>query len=102
MAIGKFGIPRRTWDEHDCEANAGQLIDKNKNKHKQIAVESLENDTNHENNKISKLKLYQYAEGISVSNSKTVERAGQTYRDMKKAATEAKRGSKLQRYLIWK
>ena len=100
MAIGKFGIPRRTWDEHDCEANAGQLLDKNKNKHRQIAVESFENDTNHENNKISKLKLYQYAEGISVSNSKTVERAGQTYRDMKKAATEAKRGSKLQRYFI--
>ena len=96
MAIGKFGIPRRTWDEHDCEANAGQLIDKNKNKHKQIAVESLENDTNHENNKISKLKLYQYAEGISVSNSKTVERAGRTNRDMETATTEAKRRSKLQ------
>ena len=102
MAIGKFGIPRRTWDEHDCEAKAGQLLGKNKNKHRQIAAESLENDTNHENNKISKLKLYQYAEGISVSNSKTVERAGRTYRDMKKAATEAKRRSKLQRYLIWK
>ena len=102
MAIGKFGIPQRTWDEHDCEANAGQLLGNNKNKHRQIAAESLENDTNHENNKISKLKLYQYTEGISVSNSKTVERAGRTYRDMKKAATEAKRGSKLQRYFIWK
>ena len=90
MAIGKFGIPRRTWDEHDCEANAGQLLGKNKNKHRQIAAESLENDTNHENN----------TEGISVSNSKTVERAGRTYREMKKAATEAKRGSKLQRYFI--
>ena len=43
----------------------------------QIAAESLEN------NEISKLKLYQYAEGISVSNSKTVERAGRTNRDMK-------------------
>ena len=63
-AIGKFGILRRTWDEHDCEANAGQLLGKNKNKHRQIAAESLENDTNHENNKISRLKLYQYAEGI--------------------------------------
>ena len=102
MAIGKFGISRRTWDKHDCEANAGQLLGENKNKHRQIAAESLENDTNHENNKISKLKLYQYTEGISVSNSKTVERAGRTYRDMKKAATEAKRGSKLQRYFIWK
>ena len=100
MAIGKFGIPRRTWDEHDCEANAAQLLGKNKNKHRQIAAESLENDTNHENNKISRLKLYQYAEGISVSNSKTVERAGRTYRDMKKASTEAKRRNKLQRYLI--
>ena len=96
MAIGKFGIPQRTWDVHDCEANAGQLLDKNKNKHRQIAVESLENDTNHENNKISKLTLYQYAEGISVSNSKTVERAGRTNRDVKKATTEAKRRSELQ------
>ena len=96
MAIGKFGIPQRTWDEHDCEANAGQLLDKNKNKHRQIAVESFENDTNHENNKISKLKLYQYAEGISVSNSKTVERAGRTNTDIKKATTAAKRRSKLQ------
>ena len=94
--IGKFRIPRRTWDEHDCEANAGQLLGKNKNKHRQIAAESLQNDTNHENNKISKLKRYQYAEGISVSSSKTVERAGQTNRDMKKATTEAKRRSKLQ------
>ena len=63
-AIGKFGILRRTWDEHDCEANAGQLLGKNKDKHRQIAAESLENYTNHENNKILKLKLYQYAEGI--------------------------------------
>ena len=29
--IGKFRIPRRPWDEHDCEANAGQLLYKNKN-----------------------------------------------------------------------
>ena len=94
--IGKFRIPRRTWDEHDCEANAGQLLGKNKNKHRQIAAESLENDTNHENNKILKLKRYQYAEGISVSSSKTVDRTGQTNRDMKKATTEAKRRSKLQ------
>ncbi|CAH3171231.1 unnamed protein product, partial [Porites lobata] len=83
-------------DEHDCEANAGELLDKNKRKHTQIAAKSLENDTNHENNKISKLKLYQYAEGISVSNSKTVERAGRTNTDMKKATTTAKRRSKLQ------
>ena len=46
--------------------------------------------------KISKLILYQYAEGISVSNSKTVERADRTNRDMKKATTAAKRRSKLQ------
>ena len=57
--------------------------------HRQIAAESLENDTKHENNEISKLKLYQYAEGISVSNSKTVERAGRTKTDLKKATTEA-------------
>ena len=59
-------------------------------------TESLENDTDHENNKMSKLKLYKYAEGIPVSNSKTVERAGRTNRDMKKATTEAKKRSKLQ------
>ena len=70
-------------------------LGKNKNKHRQIAGESLDNDTNHENNKISKLKLYQYAEGISVSNSKAVERADRTIRDMKKATTEAKRRGKL-------
>ena len=58
LKIGKFHIPLRTWDEHDCKADAGQLLGKNKNKHRQIAAELLENDTNHENNKISKLKLY--------------------------------------------
>jgi len=56
----------------------------------------LKNDTNHEYDKISKLKLYQYDEGISVSNSKTLERAGRTNRDMKKAMTQVKRRSKLQ------
>ena len=87
--IGNCRIPRRTGYEYDCEANAGQPHGKNKNKYRQIAAESLENDTNHENNKISKLKLHQYPEGISVSNRKTVERAGRTNRDMKKATTEA-------------
>ena len=72
------------------------FLAKTQNIHRQIVAESLENDTNHENNKISRLKLYQYAEGISVSNSKTVERAGRTNRDMKTATTEAKRRSKLQ------
>ena len=43
-----------------------------------MAAESLENDTNHQNNKTSKLKLYQSAEGISVSNSETMARAGRT------------------------
>ena len=57
--IGKFRIPRRPWDEHDCEANAGQLLYKNKNKHGQFAAESLENDRNLKKSKISKLKLYQ-------------------------------------------
>ena len=42
------------------------------------------------------IRLPQYAEGISVSNSKTVERAGRTNRDMKTATTEAKRRSKRQ------
>jgi len=32
--IGKFRIPRRPWDEHDREANASQLLCKNKNKHR--------------------------------------------------------------------
>ena len=45
--IGKFRIPRRILDEHDCEANAGQLLCKNKNKHRQMAAESLEIDANH-------------------------------------------------------
>ena len=31
-AIGKFCIPRRPRDEHDCEANAGHLLCTNKNK----------------------------------------------------------------------
>ena len=83
-----FGLLWSLIVQHDYEANAGQLLGKDKNKHRQIAAESLENDTNHENNKISRLKLYQYAEGISVSNSKTVERAGRTNRDMKTAMTE--------------
>ena len=61
--MGKFRIPRRTWYEHDCEVNAGQLLGKNKNKHRQIAAESLENDTNHENNKISKLKVTSMLKG---------------------------------------
>ena len=72
------------------------FLAKTQNIHRQIVAESLENDTNHENNKISRLKLYQYFEGISVSNSKTVERAGRTNRDMETATTEAKRRSKLQ------
>ena len=42
------------------------------------------------------MRLPQYAEGIYVSNSKTVERAGRTNRDVKKVTTEAKRRSKLQ------
>ena len=57
--IGKFRIPRRAWDEHDCEANAGQLLYKNKNKHGQFAAESLENDRNLKKRKISKVTLYQ-------------------------------------------
>ena len=57
--IGKFRIPRRPWDEHDCKANAGQLLYKNKNKLGQFAAESLENDRNLKKSKISKLKLYQ-------------------------------------------
>ena len=30
--IGKFRIPRRPWDKHDCEANAGQRLWKKKKK----------------------------------------------------------------------
>ena len=46
--LSKFRIPRRPWDEHDCEANAGQRLckNKNKNKHKEFAAEWLENDRN--------------------------------------------------------
>ena len=32
--IRKFRISRRPWELHDCEANAGQLLFKNKNKHR--------------------------------------------------------------------
>ena len=32
--IRKFRISRRPWELHDCEANAGQLIFKIKNKHR--------------------------------------------------------------------
>ena len=46
ILIGMFRIPRWPWEEHDCEANAGQLLCKNKNKHRQFAVEWLENDRN--------------------------------------------------------
>ena len=56
--IGTFRIPRRPWDEHNCEANAGQLLCKNKT-NRGICAESLENDRNIKNSKISKLKLYQ-------------------------------------------
>ena len=33
MLIGRFRIPRWPWEEHDCEANAGQRLCRNKNKH---------------------------------------------------------------------
>ena len=46
MSIGKFCIPWRPWDKHDCKANGGQFLYKNKNKHRQFVVELLENDRN--------------------------------------------------------
>ena len=58
-ALGKFRIPQRPWDEHYCEANAGQLLSKNKNKPGKVAAESLKNDRNLKNSKILKPKLYQ-------------------------------------------
>ena len=57
--IGKFRIPRLPWDEHDWEANAGQLLRKNKTNIGNLPAASLENDRNLKNSKISKLKLYQ-------------------------------------------
>ena len=33
MLIGRFRIPRWPWEEHDCEANAGQRLCRNKYKH---------------------------------------------------------------------
>ena len=30
ILIGMFRIPRWPWEEHDCEANAGQLLCRNK------------------------------------------------------------------------
>ena len=33
MLIGRFRIPRWPGEEHDCEANAGQRLCSNKNKH---------------------------------------------------------------------
>ena len=32
IVVGKFRIPRRPWDEHDCKPNAGQLLFKKKNR----------------------------------------------------------------------
>ena len=34
FSISKFRFPRRPWDEHDCEGNAGLHLCKNKNKHR--------------------------------------------------------------------
>ena len=42
-------------------------------------AESLENDTNHENNKISKLKLYQKAKGTSLKNDIKLETNPNTF-----------------------
>ena len=58
-SLDDLDIPRRPWGERDCEANAGQLLCKKKNKQGQFAAESLENDRNLENSKILWLKLYQ-------------------------------------------
>ena len=33
MLIDRFRIPRWPWEEHDCEANAGQPLCRNKDKH---------------------------------------------------------------------
>ena len=67
------------------EANARQ----NTNNHKKIAAQSLENDENHENSKISKLKLC--ASAGSVSKNKTVERYGRAYKEMKKKKEREKK-----------
>ena len=56
------------------EANARQ----NTNNHKKIAAQSLENDGNHENSKISKLKLYQCRLCLKEQN------CGRANREMKK------------------
>ena len=57
LGIGKLHIPRRPWDEHDYEANAGKLLSKNKNKHRQFPAEALENDKNLQNRRFQSLNF---------------------------------------------
>ena len=63
---------RQPWDEHNCKASAGQLLCKNK--HRQFAAESLENDRNLKNSNISKLKLISKSKGYLLQTIKLWEK----------------------------
>ena len=71
---GQVSYSRRPWDEHNCKASAGQLLCKNKNKHRQFAAESLENDRNLKHSNISKLKLISKSKGYLLQTIKLWEK----------------------------
>ena len=67
--IGKFCIPRRPWDEHDCQANAGQLVCKTK-----IFAESLENDRNLKTVRFQSLNFTSKPKGYLLQTTKLWEK----------------------------
>ena len=69
---GQVSYSRQPWDEHNCKASAGQLLCKNK--HRQFAAESLENDRNLKNSNISKLKLISKSKGYLLQTIKLWEK----------------------------
>ena len=83
--IGKFRIPRRPWDEHNCKANAGQLLYKNKNKHGQFAMESLENDRNLKKVRSQSLNFTTKHKGYLLKTTKSWEKLIVLNRRKKKA-----------------
>ena len=64
QAIGNSRIPRRPWDEHDCEVNAGQNLPLSRWKTVEIF-------------KIVRFQSLKFTKGISVAN-KIVEKVDRT------------------------
>ena len=60
QAIGKFRIPRRPWDAHDCEANTGQKTN--------IGNLPLSRWKTIEILKIVRFQSLNFTKGISVAN----------------------------------